>query len=90
MVLGLPKVSCTEDVCPSSVLDKQHQDPFPKWRASRATSIGPGNCPFLLPHFPSSHFVMTIYHDQSSLLYHVYLSILYEVCVFHECLISLC
>lgn len=38
MVRGLPKVSCTEGVCPGCVLDKQHQDPFPKGTTSLATS----------------------------------------------------
>ena len=33
MVLGLPKVSCIDRVCPSCVLGKQHQDHFPKGKA---------------------------------------------------------
>jgi hypothetical protein len=38
LVLGLPKVSCTDGVCPGCVLGKQHQDPFPKGKAWRATT----------------------------------------------------
>ena len=37
-MLGLPKVSCTDGVCPGCVLGKQHQDPFPKGKAWRATT----------------------------------------------------
>ena len=29
--------------------------------------VGPGNCPILLPYFPSPPFLMTIYYDQSAL-----------------------
>lgn len=36
LVLGLPKVSCTDGVCLGCVLGKQHQDPFPKGKALRA------------------------------------------------------
>jgi hypothetical protein len=38
LVLGLPKVSCTDGVCPGCVLGKQHQDPFPKGKALHATT----------------------------------------------------
>ena len=38
MVLGLPIFSCIESVCSGCVLGKQHQDPFPKGKASRVTS----------------------------------------------------
>ena len=38
LVLGLPKVSCTDGVCSGCVLGKQHQDPFPKGKAWRATT----------------------------------------------------
>ena len=44
--------------------------------------VGPRNCPFLLPYIPSPPFLMTVYHDQSTLLYHIYPSILYKVCIF--------
>ena len=37
LVLGLPKVSCTDGVCPGCFLGKQHQDPFPKGEALHAT-----------------------------------------------------
>jgi hypothetical protein len=38
LVLGLPKVSCTDGVCLGCVLGKQHQDPFPKGKALHATT----------------------------------------------------
>ena len=37
LVFGLPKVSCTYEVCPGCFLGKQHQDLFPKgkeWRVA--------------------------------------------------------
>lgn len=37
LVIGLPKVSCTDGVCPAYVLGKQHQDSFPKGIAMRTT-----------------------------------------------------
>ena len=37
LVRGLPKVSCTDGVCPGCVLGKQHQDSFPKGKAMCAT-----------------------------------------------------
>jgi len=35
IVLGLPKVSCTDGVCPLCVLGKPYQDPIPKGKALR-------------------------------------------------------
>ena len=44
--------------------------------------VGPRNCPIFLPYFPSPPFLVIVYHDQSTLLYHAYPFILYKVCVF--------
>lgn len=39
MVTSLPKVSCSDGVYPGCALGKQHQDPFPKGNANRASSL---------------------------------------------------
>jgi hypothetical protein len=44
--------------------------------------LGLGIAPFCYPIFLHLLFFMTVYHDQSTLLYHVCPSILYKVCVF--------
>ena len=60
LVLGLPKVSCIDGVCPGCVLCKQHQDSFPKGKSLHSI------VPFELVHsnlmiFPTCSFSRSKY-----------------------------
>ena len=69
IVCGIPKVSCTEGVCPGCVLGKQHQDPFPNGTASHATSplelVHSDLMPFSNRSFSGAKYALTFIDDFS-------------------------
>ena len=66
---ALPKVSCTKGVCLGFVLGKQHQDPFPKGKASYATTplelVHSDLMSFPTHSFPGAKHVLTFIYDLS-------------------------
>ena len=67
LFLGLPKVSCTDGVCPGCVISKQHQDSFPKGKALHATKplklVHNDFMIFPIHSFSGSKYVLTFIDD---------------------------
>ena len=68
LVLGLPKISCTDGVCQGCALGKQHRDSFPHGRATHALVhlelIHSDLMSFSTP-FSSARYVLTFIDDFS-------------------------